>query len=459
MRKLSITPLLILIALFLWTHFASAAESQTSLPTTLPTKLPAKKKTVVVVQPISKKKKRVVVVETTEGLPKSLPAKTKVSINFDQPALPDAPAVVIRESAAPSMDEAEVQAIQHHELAEAPTLQLVGPQQSAPIEVTNQVPHALHQALPDSDSFVDLPTNLKRAPQQPTVAYPTAGVAPSKPLPVYVAPAPAPRVIVEAPAPEVVVAAPIAVQSTLPVELPQPTTSPQAVKDERTTVSSTSVAVGPELMGPPAPPVFDTTTQRTDLSPSERAEKPATLAVQTTLLAPRDEFANRRLFIRGGYLDAAYSKLESDLKNGATLFGVSASQVFSKTEVRLGIDVAHGLDQSITLRNTRMAMFRAEGLYNVAQASDFADFYLGAAVGLADIDVTSFRGQNQYGDVTVRENAKGDALLAEPEIGVRLHLSHIISFDVSLGYMLLSGGAPVSSLGGALAEAALGFTF
>ena len=197
---------------------------------------------------------------------------------------------------------------------------------------------------------------------------------------------------------------------------------------------------------------------------SETAARPegytthAAPILKTTFFVPGHETPRRRLFIRGGYLDAKYDRLESDLKNGATLFGFSASQVFSNVEVRLGVDVAHGLDQAVNLRNTRMAMFRAEGLYSLF-SNEIVEGYLGSALGLANIDVTSDRSAGTNGDVTVRENATGTALLGAPEIGSRLRISRDISFDLTLQYLFLAGGSQISNLGGLLGEAALGFSF
>lgn len=495
MRKLSIAPLLFLIAMFLWTRFAAASN--------LPTTLPAKKKTVVVTTPVKKAatKKKLIVVDATPGLVKTLPAKKKVILNFDQPALPSAPAIVVREDATAFAPEAEAVVIQRHDVTEAPVLEFVGPEQQAPIEIPATAARTLRPALPDSDSFVELPEGLKRtAPQMPT-AIATTTAAPVAPV-VTTAPVAASTAAVAATtAPFVVSAAPIVISAppvtapqatatatatsqttdaslsaqadTLAPALPEVTTSPEAIRDERATLSSTTAA--PQLVGPPAPPVFDTSivesklsTKSTDLTAAEAGldadkgtsdDRPAELKASTTFLVPSNESPRRRLFIRGGYLDAAYSKLESDLKNGATLFGVSASQVFSNTEVRLGIDFAYGLDQTVSLRNTRMAMFRAEGLYTLVRLADTASLYAGGALGLTDIQVTSFRSKNSNGDVTIRENAKGTALLGAPEIGSRINIGRQVSFDLSLQYLLLLGGDQISNLGGLLAEGALGFRF
>jgi hypothetical protein len=511
-RKLSFGPLLILLLIFLWNHFASAAAVNPSadLAQSLPEKqiamkpgskqlalkklvtiLPAKKKTLVILagknqvaevlptkKLVSSKKRSVVLVTKSTILPKQLPARTKVIMNFDQPALGEAPSVVIRDSGSnASAKDTEIQIVQKHDVFEAAAIETPEYEVEEPLAVSTTVKHKLMPALPDSDSFVALPPGLKRAPQEPQAvmsAKVTPKVAPTKST--LVSPVSTPFATLPLQTANQTSAqdeTPAALSTAIATAMGEP--SPSIPEEAALTPSTTSGDTTPaEFVGPLPPPVFDTTSEREDvrttLSESEQAinaekgarsegyETHAAPAVQTTFLIPHDETPRRRIFVRGGYLNAKYEKLESDLKNGASVLGVSVSQVFSKTEIRLGIDVAHGLDQEVTLRNTRMIMFRGEGLYSVF-TRDFAQVYIGGALGLANIDVTSYRSLNGSADVTVRENAKGTALLAAPEIGSRIHFSRDISLDLTLQYLLLAGGDQVANLGGLLGEAAVGFTF
>ncbi len=528
MRKLSIAPLFLLLVMFLWTRFSHAAP--------LPTTLPAKKKTAAsktTALPAKKTSRRpIIIVDTSApGLAKTLPTRKKLVMNFDQPALPEAPSVVIREDGSVFAPSGETVLIQRHDVTEAPVLEFVGPEPTARIEIPNTAARSLVPALPDSDSYEMVPSQT--GPVRPVV------IAPPVVAPVIPSPAPAPATaestasatansvaIANLPA-EIaiprgdvssltvapsasVLAESTAAATTASVSAPSISTAVSTAEalstaEPTTEVSSTSIATSiatatstpveatttseatasaatlsatsqpADAFGPPAPPVFDTSitesklsTKSTDITVAENAldadkgtpgTRASELKASTTFLVPSNEIPRRRLFIRGGYLDAAYSKLESDLKNGATLFGVSASQVFSKTEVRVGVDFAYGLDQSISLRNTRMAMFRAEGLYNLASFKDTAAFYIGGALGLADIQVTSFRSKNANGDVTIRENARGTAFLGSPEVGSRIYIGRQVSLDLTVQYLLLLGGDQVSNLGGLLGEAALGFRF
>jgi hypothetical protein len=537
MRKVSAGPLLILLMIFLWNHFASAAagsatsdlaqvlplksaptkslptkslttkaaasHAQSSVSVALPAKRTAKKK---LAAKLPSKRTIYVVngkgqsIGQSIGLPKQLPTRTKIIMNFDQPSLPDMPAVVIREQpeAAPVNAANEIQEIRKQRVELAPVYGVNRELPQAAIIDSSSMPHQLRPALPDSDSSVALPAGLARAPQEP------AQVALQKPQQIQ------PQVRVQRQVvivPQSQSAAPI-VMAQPPVTLGSPdmstlsamSSSPEQAQREAQPVTQAEVAItapvapsaaapltlqtpmapsqrltpSPELIGPPAPPLFDRTTQRNDVVDArteteqaldtEKGAQPegttthAAPLLKTTFLVTDDETPRRRLFIRGGYLDAKYDRLESDLRNGASVFGVSVSQVFSQTEVRLGIDVAHGLDQAVNLRNTRMAMFRAEGLYNVF-SRDIVQAYVGGALGLADIDVTSYRTTGSNGDVTIRENAKGAALLAAPEVGGRFKIGRQISFDLTIQYLLLAGSSQVSNLGGLLGEAALGFSF
>lgn len=503
MRKLSVGPLLILLLIFLWNHFASAQ----ALPTQLPAKkgaAPAAKATgnasnkVVVKKKITKRK--VVVVQTSADLPKTLPAKkTKVVMDFNQPAQADGPAVVVREmpNIPVTSGELEIQTVQPHEVTDVPP---------------PQAPHILRPALPDSDSYVALPPGMKRA-SSPQAPQATAASAPAA-APVFVPepvaatpvvipqPAPRPVIIVQQPIAPPPAAPAIVSPTTAPTEPTEPATAataaappstaqaaPQATEPQASaqslgaddlelqTATPSDTLTAPEMPAPTTAPADikkelgldspDYLTQgRSDAEKQldgEKATRPegyeehTAPAISTTFYVPHDEAPKRRVFIRTGYLDAHYNTLEPDLKNGATTLGISASQVFEKTEIRLGVDVADGMDQEVSLRNTRMLLVRAEGLYNVFRR-DIIGLYVGGALGLADIDVNSYH-QTQQGDVTLETNAKGDALLAAPEVGARFKIGRTISFDVTAEYLLLTGGSQLANLGGFLGEGALGFSF
>lgn len=457
---------------------ATPAPQTTQLPNKLPAKRVAKKPAT-----------------NPDGLATQLPAfkGKKIKINFDDGATPSSsdPAIVIRDrDEAPATT--DVQSVKPREVKEASYLERIEDDEDRPTQLSPpdlQAGHILKPALPDSDSFVNVPGRATLSRRMP----------PTIPAPAISAIVAAPDASIEqlrADATAVVDAAKASVDETRnldespkpKIEAPLQTT---AVIDSSGAAEPTSILTStakPMSVLPSYWPysaqdgtavltqsaiIQDTPTEsamtqaksesESSLDAEKGAEetaytKPSTPVMKTTFLIPHDEIPRRRLFVRTGFLDAHYSEIESDLKNGATVFGVSVSQVFSKTEVRLGLDVAHGLDQAVNLRNTRMAMFRAEGLYHFAAVSSVR-FFGGGALGVADIDVTSYHAVANSGDVVVRENAKGTALLAAPEIGARILIGRDISLDLAAQYLLLTGGDQISKLGGLLGEAALGFTF
>lgn len=499
-RSLASRLLSVLISIWMPAAFAQDANLAASpRPTTLPAKKSSNSKTEprsesVTSTKVSSRvgaratKSRKVVTrplgEKSSAVARTLPAKTKVVMNFDRPSLPSTEGVVVRDESATSPPPLnDVETVQRRDVKEAA---------SVTIQDGALTARTLRPALPDSDSFVELPPGLVHTPPPQTgvrltARPPTPTPAPTPALPVALAPAfvtpaatappaPAPATVPTLPAPT----APSVAQqpevdydlnlqtTTLPAEptaMAIDTTTHESIRQEQAS-KSTSVA---DFVGPLAPLV--NTQARVDIVRTETEalvdhekgtrgdsyETHVAPAIATTFLIPHDETPKRRIFIRGGYLNAKYDRLEPDLRNGATTLGVSASQVFSQTEVRIGIDIAHGLDQEVSLRNTRMAIFRAEGLYTILTHS-LGTLYVGGAIGAASIDVNSYR-QASGSDITIRENAKGSALLAAPEIGARIKIGRQLSLDLTLQYLLLAGSDQISNLGGLLGEAALGFRF
>ena len=422
------------------------------------------------------------------SLPTSLPAfkGRKIHVNFDNGATPSSnePTIVIRDRNEPPSTN-QVQSIRAHDVKEAPYLEVVEDDETR----ASAAGHELRPALPDSDSFVNVPGRASvsreyKTPVAVTPKAPTAStangliIAPSISQVQSQATAIVEAAKLSAPTSEVIetptqVAPDVKSEATSVMTTVKPTPAlpsywPYSSADNSSAVTASAMteAALPNVSATPDDQIKDTlakTETESSLDSEKAAEetaytKTSTPVLKTTFMIPHDEIAKRRIFVRTGFLNAQYSQLEGDLKNGASVFGVSASQVFSKTEVRLGIDVAHGLDQSINLRNTRMAMFRAEGLLNFAAAGP-TRFFGGGVIGVADIDVTSYHAVANSADVAVRENAKGTALLAAPELGSRVLISRDISFDLTAQYLLLAGGDEISKLGGLLLEAAVGFTF
>ncbi len=458
----------------------------TGKTSTLPQKPPTKKAAVLKKQKLAEPK--------TASLPKLLPAFKGHVIAAPRPAQ----AVIVREAIVDTPVSNNVQVIKPREVKEASYFEVINEND----EPSSQ--HQLGQALPDSDSFVPTPeraaisrTYIEAKPAALKIEAAVAVTAPVQPVQPVQTSAPMPAPIVEpsiqTPLQAVVAAEPVAtvagLQATPPAEpapvsimtetprAPLPTLPsywPYSAHDASANLTNSAMADSVSGMSTSLSTSLDDQILDTDrdlsrpqseagLDREKAADQTAYTEssnpiMKTTFLIPSGERPRRRVFVRTGYLNAEYNQLEGDLKNGATVFGVSISQLFTTTEVRLGLDVAHGLDQELSLRNTRMAMFRAEGLYQFKSLGIFHAFG-GGAIGVAEVDVNSYHRSAASNDVELRENAKGTVLLGAPEVGIRGLISRDLSLDITAQYLLLAGGAPISKLGGWLGELALGFSF
>ena len=435
----------------------------------IPKQLPAKKS-----KRVQLKANNLKATNAPTKLATTLPPKRRVQLSFDRPTLSGEQAsVAIRDDKSSlGASPAVAQTIRKNDVKEAPLLEVINDENES---------SQLKQTMPDSDSYVGIPV-AERKPLSPTVNQTDTSFAPIvvaesetttkatlesankklEILPILTStPAATPAAGTTATAEATTAApAPPANEATLsPLELQsQPSIHPVPF-----TSAVTNLPLEVETVESSTPTYAGIPETEVALDSEKGAHEsgystPGGPALKATFLIPHDEVPRRRIFVRTGYLDAKYSRLEGDLKNGATLFGVSVSQVFSKTEVRLGLDFAHGLDQAVTLRNMRMAMFRAEGFFTFLAAGRFQAF-AGGAIGLANIEVTSYRASTTGGEAVLKENAKGTALLASPELGGRARIGRELSIDLSAQYLLFAGSDSINRLGGLLGELALGFCF
>jgi hypothetical protein len=169
------------------------------------------------------------------------------------------------------------------------------------------------------------------------------------------------------------------------------------------------------------------------------------------------DLTNSRVYLRGGYLNAPYSELESRLKNGASSMGAGIGYALEKDlEVRISTDVSHGMDQSVAVENIRMITVRGE-LARFFSVGDISLFAAGG-IGYASYNVLSVR--SVKGDaITIKRHANDSALALIPAGGARVELTKAIAFEVEFDYLGLVGGAHSASVGGLEANAMLGFKF
>ncbi len=504
MRKLSIGPLFILLVIFLVSRFASAAvqdmrgrELPQELPekksASLPQKLPAKKasvrkpvvttlpakaisKTVVTTasngaasqtKTLPKKraaKKTVVVVQgTPQRLPKKLPAfkAHRVQINFEEiPSTPlDQSVVIISPALEAPQDANAIAAASIEALPQA--LPVKPPQEVAATEVTTlerptverpiieilpseptgelwqQDPNAVAaQPLTESDALATASSTSSGLSDIASIAEATAAASEVKTDV---------KTEVQAEA-----AAKVEVSADPATEAPAPIATSTDATAEATSAVSSAVSAG---LAPEATVESKATTAQVGST--------STVTTVTTTLEvsqPTETEGLNKLFVRAGYLSARYAELSPELKNGASTFGVSFARAFSSWEAKASLDFAYGLDQQVSVRNTRMSMARLEGAY-LFRKLGFIRPLVGAGVGVANVDVTSYRESEDNGDVILREHAQGTAFLVAPHVGLRASFSKSILLDLTAQYLALAGGSDVSKLGGALLEASFGFAF
>jgi hypothetical protein len=275
---------------------------------------------------------------------------------------------------------------------------------------------------------------------------------PAKPISVAQAPAPAPT-----PAPE---------PATPPPPPPPPPPTPVPAPP-------TTVAIVTAVPPTPTPMPAEPTASSEDLGPlasalqaaaaagsaaSTNASEKTSILANLRMILGDDVLAERNRFLmRGSYIDARYSRLKSDLQDGATSVSFALAKSLLALEFRAALEVAHGLDQAVTPQNTRMILVRGE----VAQFlghGNHAPFVYGA-LGYANVNVRSYRALAD-GTIVLREHANASGVLLAPGAGLRLNLgSSPYVMDATLEYVALLGTGQGTALGGLAMAIALGIPF
>lgn len=162
----------------------------------------------------------------------------------------------------------------------------------------------------------------------------------------------------------------------------------------------------------------------------------------------------RILWIRGGTLMTRYEDLAPELENGATSFGVGMSRAIGGFELRLALDIQHGLDQAVTVQNTRTLILTGEVLRSWPLR--YAEPYVSAGLGAANFNVRSERASSD-GLIHLLEHASGSAVALIPAAGLRFSVTRRIRLEIQLQYMGLIGPDAAGKLSAPAAMASLGF--
>lgn len=215
-----------------------------------------------------------------------------------------------------------------------------------------------------------------------------------------------------------------------------------------------------EMLTPPVAPTPQPEPQESaEQDQLEGNEASPTQALSTKISTATPAAQNQSRFSIGtGYQNTKYDRLASELKNGATTLNFALARSLGPWETSIQIDIAHGMDQSVTIANTRSLMVRAQGLRMFSATSTLKPL-LGASAGLGDINVRSYRDDGS-GKVTLREHASGMAFSISGIAGVRAEMGYeknLISADLLLDATAITGSGEVSKLGGLGTRLMIGF--
>lgn len=196
--------------------------------------------------------------------------------------------------------------------------------------------------------------------------------------------------------------------------------------------------------------------------PSINYSKPQTSVVNIS--APPEPPSSTLVFIRGGYLQANYSKFDSRMNNGASSVGLGAAHAFNTQwgifEARGAFDLYHALDQSVSIDNARMFSTRTEVAYWLSHARVKPGISLG--LGWSEYSIRSYRSVNG-GDTVVRNHASSQAFSIIPATALRFELGSSVTsrlvLDLQTEYIALLGGADSDAAQGLAGTVGLGWIF
>ena len=165
-----------------------------------------------------------------------------------------------------------------------------------------------------------------------------------------------------------------------------------------------------------------------------------------------------RAFLGTSYLNAKYSQLESDLQDGASAFSLGVARDWGPLEIGATLDFGYGMDQAVTLQNTRYVLLQGTASYFFLPG--WVSPFAGTGLGLGSFNVFSYRSNSTDPNTTaIRQYVNTTALLLSPMGGVRFDVAPQVSIDLKLQYILVMGADNSSALGGLLAGASVGYKF
>lgn len=171
------------------------------------------------------------------------------------------------------------------------------------------------------------------------------------------------------------------------------------------------------------------------------SQSTAAVASQTSVESPKSFPEAARLFARTSYVDARYSGLSPELQNGQSTLAIGFEKDFPLFIGRAFIELGHGMDQAVTIQNTRSLIVRADFLH-LFSGTEFLRPLVGGGVGIIDVNVRSYR-SNPSGQTYIREHAHETTLLLSPFTGVRVNVFPA-NVDLTLEYTAVMTGNPTA---------------
>lgn len=185
------------------------------------------------------------------------------------------------------------------------------------------------------------------------------------------------------------------------------------------------------------------------------ATTPASTTATASLQKSFNDESKWRFLYRAGYLHARYSKIASELQDGATQISTGIARSYTNLEMRGLIDIGHGMDQTVNLQNTRYHAIRGEAVWLFNPGSNARPF-VGGGIVIGNYNVRSYRSiTNDL--ITLREHHKSTSMGFTSTAGFRFTLGKKAAVDFMSEYLALAGSKDATSMGGG--GISLGFNY
>lgn len=187
-------------------------------------------------------------------------------------------------------------------------------------------------------------------------------------------------------------------------------------------------------------------TRDSELVKAAEAESPPITSAPSRIQKSMSDESKWRFLYRAGYLHARYSKIAPELQDGATQISAGIARGYTNLEMRGLIDLGHGMDQAVTLQNTRYLAIRGEAVWIFNPGSNARPF-AGGGIVIGNYNLRSYRSITSD-LITIREHHKSTSMGLATSAGFRFTLGKKAAVDFITEYLALAGSKDATSLGG-----------